>query len=172
MECAADTGQTSGGVAAGTLPIGVQELPTAGVAAAALQQVEADLLKEKQARAEDQALFQKNFEAVVTQAMEAEGLRDKATMVATHIAEKVRLYERHSDEQERRATMFQAQVEHLVQRYTEQCRVLTEERDATQHKCDKMLHQLHVFEQSSTVGLQERTNALNRVEAKRIARKP
>ena len=69
---------------------------------------------------EDQAQFQAHFEAVVVQAMQSEGLRERAATVASHVAEQEKLYERHSDEQERKAELFRAQASHLVQRYEEQ----------------------------------------------------
>ena len=118
--------------------------------------------KEKQERAHDQAQFQGRFESVVAQAMQAEGLCEKATAVAAHVADQVKLYERHSEEQERKADLFKAQANHLVQRYEEQCNVLRSERDAKQLEFDNAKHQCILLEQSSTNALQERIQTLNK----------
>ena len=70
----------------------------------------------RQEKAYERQQFQQNFEAVVIQAMQAEGLREKAAAVAAHVAEQCKLYERHSDEQGRKADMFQAQAAHINER--------------------------------------------------------
>ena len=101
-------------------------LQAAGEATEALRQKDAELQKERQERTHEQSKLHQHFEAVVAQAMQAEGLREKAAAVAAHVAEQVKLYERHSDEQGRKAGMFQAQAAHIAERAQQ---VVTERED-------------------------------------------
>ena len=95
--------------------------------------------------------------------MQSEGLCEKAATVASHVAEQVKLYERHSDEQGRKVELFRAQASHLVQRYEDQCSLLRSERDAKQLENDGVKHRCSLLEQYSDKALQEKTHTLNKM---------
>ena len=62
-------------------------MKAAGEATEALRQKDVNLQQERQERAQEQVTLDQHFEAVVAQAMQAEGMREKAAAVAAHVAE-------------------------------------------------------------------------------------
>ena len=129
----------SAGIAIAALHREAAARKAAGEATDAFRQKEAELQNEKQERALEQLQFSQHFEAVIAKAMQAEGLREKAAAVAAHVAEQVKLYERHSDEQGRKVNMFQAQAAHIEER----ARTLAAERENEMHGTIQQLQRKH-----------------------------
>ena len=71
--------------------------------------------------------------------MSAEGMREKASAVAAHVAGQIKLYERHADEQTRKAELSRLQAVHL----NERAQQMAAERDDEVQGTIRQLHREH-----------------------------